>query len=156
MPFTNYGLDTLVAQEISALSECNAPDLAKYLAVADDWIHHLILNSTFRFPIETKYKPFFFGIIRRVLMALIEYQNGRTVLLSFLSGNKKNISLYFYALSYFEISVNLLYQAYEYGICTSGAIISFTELADIMEEYINIANSLSNLQLGENTASDRA
>lgn len=211
MPFTKFGLDTLVAQDISTLSQCNAPDLSRYLAEANDWIPHFILNSTFRVPIDAKYKPFFFGIIRRVLMALIEYQNGRTILLLFLSGNKEDISLYFYALSYFEISVTLLYQAYEFlgklvkaytgvetklfnkkdgsplerlnriyniskhlesstiaeghlhhvwisndGICTKENIISFTELADIMEEYINIANSLSNLQLWENAASDPA
>lgn len=95
MPFTNYGLDKFVAQEISALSECKAPDLAEHFAEVEHWIPNFILNSIFRVPIEAKYKPYIFLIIRRVQMALVEYQNGRSVLLLYLNGSKENISLYF-------------------------------------------------------------
>jgi len=198
MPFTNYGLDKFVAQEISALSECKAPDLAEHFAEVEHWIPNFILNSIFRVPIEAKYKPYIFLIIRRVQMALVEYQNGRSVLLLYLNGSKENISLYFQALSHFEIAVTLLYQAYEFlrklgetieskkmnlfnkgdgspleklnriyniskhlqastipegnlhavwisnkGICTSEVTMSFVELADILKEYIAIANSFS-------------
>ena len=199
MPFTNYALDKFFAQEISELSECNAPDLADHSAEVGDLIHNFILNSIFTSPIKTEYKPYIFGIIRRVQMALVEYQNGRTLLLLYLNESKKNTSLYFQALSHFEIAVTLLYQAYEFwkklaekiesketnlfktgdgsplqklnrlynvskhlepstipegnlhhvwisnnGICTSEVTMSFTELADLVKEYVAIANGLSN------------
>jgi hypothetical protein len=114
MPFTNYALDKFFAQEISALSECNAPDLAEHLAEVEPLIDHFILNSIFTSPIKTEEKPYIFGIIRRVQMALVEYQNGRTLLLLFLNDSKKNTSLYFQALSHFEIAVTQLYQAYDF------------------------------------------
>ncbi|MEG4200534.1 hypothetical protein [Microcoleus sp. Pol12A5] len=114
MPFTTYGLDKFFAQEISALSECNAPDLAEHFAEVEPLIDNFILNSIFTSPIKTEYKPYIFGIIRRVQMTLVEYQNGRTLILSYLNESKKNTSLYFQALSYFEIAVTLLYQAYEF------------------------------------------
>ena len=200
MPFTTYGLDKFFAQEISALSECNAPDLAEHFAEVEPLIDNFILNSIFTSPIKTQYKPYIFGIIRRVQMALVEYQNGRTLLLSYLNESKKNTSLYFQALSYFEIAVTLLYQAYEFlrklgkkiesketnlfekgdgssleklsrlyniskhlepstipegnlhhvwisnnGICASGVTMSFTELADLIKEYVALANAFSNL-----------
>jgi hypothetical protein len=199
MPFTNYALDIFFAQEISALSECNAPDLAEHFAEVEPLIDNFILNSIFTFPIKTEYKPYIFGIIRRVQMALVEYQNGRTLLLLYLNESKKNTSLYFQALSHFEIAVTLLYQAYEFwrklgkkiesketnlfekgdgssleklnrlyniskhleastipegnlhhvwisnkGICANQVTMSFTELADLVKEYVAIANAFSN------------
>ena len=199
MPFTTYGLDNFFAQEISALSECNAPDLAEHIAEVEPLIDNFILNSIFTFPIKTEYKPHIFGIIRRVQMALVEYQNGRTLLLLFLNDSKKNTSLYFQALSHFEIAVAQLYQAYEFwrklgkkiesketnlfekgdgssleklnrlyniskhlepstipegnlhhvwisnnGICASGVTMSFTELAELVKEYVALANAFSN------------
>lgn len=200
MPFTTYGLDKFFAQEISALSECNAPDLAEHFAEVEPLIDHFILNSILIFPIKTEYKPYIFGIIRRVQMALVEYQNGRTLLLLFLNESKKNTSLYFQALSHFEIAVTQLYQAYDFwrqlgkkiesketnlfekgdgsplqklnrlynvskhlepstipegnlhhvwisnnGICASEVTMSFTELADLVKEYVALAKGFSNL-----------
>jgi hypothetical protein len=199
MPFTTYGLDNFFAQEISALSECNAPDLGDHSAEVGDLIHNFILNSIFTSPIKTEEKPYIFGIIRRVQMALVEYQNGRTLLLLYLNESKKNTSLYFQALSHFEIAVTQLYQAYDFwrqlgkkresketnlfktgdgspleklnrlynvskhlepssipegnlhhvwisnnGICASEVTMSFTELADLVKEYVAVANAFSN------------
>jgi hypothetical protein len=199
MPFTTYGLDKFFAQEISALSECNAPDLGDHSAEVGDLIHNFILNSIFTSPIKTEEKPYIFGIIRRVQMALVEYQNGRTLLLLYLNESKKNTSLYFQALSHFEIAVTQLYQAYDFwrqlgkkresketnlfktgdgsplqklnrlynvskhlepstipegnlhhvwisnnGICASEVTMSFTELADLVKEYVAVANAFSN------------
>lgn len=199
MPFTNYALDNFFAQEISALSECNAPDLGDHSAEVGDLIHNFILNSIFTSPIKTEEKPYIFGIIRRVQMALVEYQNGRTLLLLYLNESKKNTSLYFQALSHFEIAVTQLYQAYDFwrqlgkkresketnllktrdgsplqklnrlynvskhlqpstipegnlhhvwisnnGICASEVTMSFTELADLVKEYVAVANAFSN------------
>ncbi|MEG4110588.1 MULTISPECIES: hypothetical protein [unclassified Microcoleus] len=199
MPFTAYGLDNFFAQEISALSECNAPDLGDHSAEVGDLIHNFILNSIFTSPIKTEEKPYIFGIIRRVQMALVEYQNGRTLLLLYLNESKKNTSLYFQALSHFEIAVTQLYQAYDFwrqlgkkresketnlfktrdgsplqklnrlynvskhlepstipegnlhhvwisnnGICASEVTMSFTELADLVQEYVAVANAFSN------------
>jgi hypothetical protein len=200
MPFTTYALDNFFAQEISALSECNAPDLAEHFAEVEPLIDNFILNSIFTFPIKTEYKPYIFGIIRRVQMALVEYQNGRTLLLLYLNDSKKNTFLYFQALSHLEIAVTQLYQAYEFwrklgkkiesketnlfekgdgssheklnrlyniskhleastipegnlrhvwisnnGICASGVRMSFTELAELVKEYVALANAFSNL-----------
>ena len=200
MPFTTYGLDKFFAQEISALSECNAPDLAEHFAEVEPLIDNFILNSIFTSPIKTQYKPYIFGIIRRVQMALVEYQNGRTLLLLYLNESKKNTSLYFQALSHFEIAVTQLYQAYDFwrqlgkkresketnlfktrdgsplqklnrlynvskhlqpstipegnlhhvwisnnGICANGVTMSFTELADLVKEYVALAKGFSNL-----------
>src|SRR4028119_1061810 len=201
MPFTTYGLDNFFAQGISELSECNAPDLAEHFAEVEPLIDHFFLNSIFTSPRPTEYKPYIFGIIRRVQMALVEYQNGRTLLLLFLNDSKKNTSLYFQGLSHFEIAVTQLYQAYDFwrklgkkiesketnlfktgdgspleklnrlnniskhletsstipegnlhhvwisnnGICASGVTMSFTELADLVKEYVvALANAFSN------------
>ena len=117
MPLTNLALDKFVVQKISELSECDAPDLAEYWSDAQHWIHHFILNSIFRFPVEPKHKHYIFVIIRRAQMALFEYQNARIILLSYLDKNdEKNIDLYFLSLSYFEIVVTFLYQAYEFSL----------------------------------------
>lgn len=197
MPFTTYALDNFFAQEISALSECNAPDLGDHSAEVGDLIHNFILSSILISPIKTEEKPYIFGIIRRVQMALVEYQNGRTLLLLYLNESKKNTSLYFQALSHFEIAVTQLYQAYDFwrklgkkiesketnlfktgdgsplqklnrlynvskhlepstipegnlhhvwisnnGICASEVTMSFTELADLVKEYVAVANAL--------------
>lgn len=197
MPFTTYALDNFFAQEISALSECNAPDLGDHSAEVGDLIHNFILSSILISPIKTEEKPYIFGIIRRVQMALVEYQNGRTLLLLYLNESKKNTSLYFQGLSHFEIAVTQLYQAYDFwrqlgkkresketnlfktgdgsplqklnrlynvskhlepstipegnlhhvwisnnGICASEVTMSFTELADLVKEYVAVANAL--------------
>jgi hypothetical protein len=126
-------------------------------------------------------------------------QNGRTLLLLYLNESKKNTSLYFQALSHFEIAVTQLYQAYDFwrqlgkkresketnlfktgdgsplqklnrlynvskhlepstipegnlhhvwisnnGICASEVTMSFTELADLVKEYVAVANAFSN------------
>jgi hypothetical protein len=66
--------------------------------------------------VKAEVKPFVFGMLRRAQMALVEYQNGRSALLDFLSGSKERVSVYFRALYHFEIVVSLLYQAYDMTI----------------------------------------
>lgn len=114
MSFTNYALDTFFAQNISELKKCEAPDLSEELVLAESWDRRFILNSIFRINIDSKFKPFMFGIIRRVHMAFFEYQDGRRALLEYLAGHRDRISVYFRALYHFELVTMLLYQAYEY------------------------------------------
>jgi hypothetical protein len=114
MSFTNYALDTFFAQHISELTKCEAPNLSEELGLAESWDRNFILNSIFRINIDSKFKPFMFGIIRRVHMAFFEYQDGRKALLEYLGGHRDRISTYFRALYHFELVTMLLYQAYEY------------------------------------------
>ncbi len=114
MSFTNHALDTYFAQQLSQLRKCEAPDLSEELGLAESWDRNFILNSIFQINIESKFKPFMFGILRRVQMVFFEYQDGRRALLEYLGGHRDRISVYFRALYHFELVTMLLYQAYEY------------------------------------------
>lgn len=113
MPLTNYALDTYIAQNLSKLTECDAPDLSKEFNQAEYWVNNFILNSIFRIQVNSDSKPFIFGILRRVQMVFVEYANGRETLFDYLAGSKERVSVYFRALYHFEIAVSLLYQSYE-------------------------------------------
>lgn len=120
MPFTNYALDTYIAQDLSRLTECNAPGLSKEFNQAEYWVNNFILNSIFHIQVNPESKPFIFSILRRVQMVFAEYANGQEALFDYLAGSKKRVSVYFRALYHFEIAVSLLYQSYEMVIKITG------------------------------------
>ena len=113
MPLTHYALDTFVAQNMSRLTECNAKLIGEVFEQSQDWMGNFVLNSIFRIPVAQEHKPFIFTFLRRAEMALLEYEQGRAALTEYVKKPSNHISLYFQALHHFEITINLLYQAYE-------------------------------------------
>jgi hypothetical protein len=114
MPWTNYVLDNFIAQDLSTLNQCTAPDLSKEFDQGEHWVSNFILNSIFpRYQLKAEAKPYAFGMLRRAQMALIEYENGRKALLEYLAGDRDRVSQYFRALYHFEITVMIVYQVHE-------------------------------------------
>jgi len=113
MPLTNYALDTYVSQNLSYLKVCEAPDLSNEFDQAEHWVNNFILNSMLSVQVKPEVKPFIFGILRRIQMALAEYGAGRSVLLEYLDGSKEKVSLYFRSLYHFEIAASLVYQSFD-------------------------------------------
>ena len=113
MPFTSYALDTFVAQDISKLKECNAKAIGESFELSQHWIGNFVLTSIVRIQVAQEYKPFIFTFLRRAEMALLEYERGRTALEEYVRKSSNHISKYFQALHHFEITITLLYQAYE-------------------------------------------
>jgi hypothetical protein len=114
MPWTSYVLDNFIAQELSTLSQCTAPDLSKEFDEGNHWVGNFILHSIFpRYELKAEAKPYAFGMLRRAQMALIEYESGRKALLEYLAGDRDRVSQYFRALYHFEITVMIVYQVHE-------------------------------------------
>jgi hypothetical protein len=93
MPFTNSALDEFFAQDLSLLTSCDAPDLSKEFDQANFWVQKFILNSIFNTNVVPKWRPHFFGILRRAQMALVEYEDGRNAPGEYLKGPKDRVSL---------------------------------------------------------------
>jgi len=107
-------LDTFVAQELSKLTSCDAPDLSDQFDRADSWISTFVLNSIFTTSFRADWKPNFFGILRRAQTAIDEYERGRSTLIDYLGGPSDRFARYFRALNHLEIAVAQTYQAYEF------------------------------------------
>jgi hypothetical protein len=110
---SNYSLDTFVAQELSQLTECNAPDLSKEFEQAEHWITNFIMNSMFSFNVDQLTRSYIFMIVRRAQMGIAEYNLGRLLLLDYTAGPPEQVSLYFRSLFHFENAAALFYQSYD-------------------------------------------
>lgn len=114
MGITNAALDLFVAQDLSKLDRCDAPDLSQHFDQVEHWISNFIFSSIFVANVRAEVKPHLFGILHRAQMSLIEYESGRTALLNFLEAPKERIPSYFRALYHFQAAVALTYQAYDF------------------------------------------
>jgi hypothetical protein len=110
---TNFALDRFVAQELSQLTECNALDLSAKFNHAEQWITRFITISMQTPNLDQNKRQYGFLIIKRASMALEEYNLGRAALLDYTQGEPEKVTLYFRALSHFEIAASLLYQTYD-------------------------------------------
>jgi hypothetical protein len=45
VPFTNYGLDKLVSQQLSKLSKCGAPEVTGSFPESNHWVSNFVLDS---------------------------------------------------------------------------------------------------------------
>jgi hypothetical protein len=113
MPFTNEALDKYVAQGMSQLTACDAPDLSTSFKERQHWIHNFILNSMFRASVKPSAKPLIFSILRRAQMSIAEYEAGRLALKQYIDGHRERWSVYFDALYRFELAIALACQGYE-------------------------------------------
>lgn len=113
MPFTNEALEKYIAQGMSQLAACDAPDLSTSFKERQHWIHNFILNSMFRAAVKSHAKPFVFSILRRAQMSIAEYEAGRLALKDYIDGDRDRWSVYFNALYRFELAITLACQGYE-------------------------------------------
>jgi hypothetical protein len=113
MPLTNYALDKFVSQQLSQLTECNAPDISGHYSQAKYWVSNFVLNSIFGGSASKEERTFTFFFLRRVEAAFTEYGYARQALIEFASASAKQPSLYFRALHHFEMTIAMLWQAYD-------------------------------------------
>lgn len=108
MPWSSYALDTFMAPKLSQLSSCGAPELA----TSNTQIAPFLLNSILGVKLPEPFHRLAFNFIRRVDQASHEYAQGRDYLLKYLQTQEPlPISLYFQALTHFEQTLAMLYQA---------------------------------------------
>jgi|ERR1051326_695679 hypothetical protein len=113
MPLTNYALDKFVSQQLSQLTECNAPNVTERYSQAKYWVSNFVLNSIFGGSVSEEGRTFTFFFLRRAEAAFTEYEYARQALTEFVSAPSKKPSLYFRALHHFEMTIAMLWQAYD-------------------------------------------
>jgi hypothetical protein len=115
MPFSHYGLDHLVSQDLSQLSRCTAPEVTSSFPEASFWVSNFALNSAFGSPVGNEVKRFAFAFLRRAEAAFVEYERARATLGEYVQTRPRKPSLYFRVLHHFEITIMMLYQAFDFG-----------------------------------------
>lgn len=113
MPFTKFALNKYFSQEISQLTECNAPSIVKLFSQSENWVANFFLNSVFGSSIDQNQRAFGFGFLRRAETAFLEYEMARNFLIDFINNSPNKPSLYLKSLTHFEISISMVYQAYQ-------------------------------------------
>ena len=114
MPLTNYALDKFVSQQLSQLTQCNAPDVTERYQQAKFWVSNFVLNSIFGGSVSQEGRTIAFFFLRRAEAAFTEYEYARHALIEFASATSKKPSLYFRALHHFEMTIAMLWQAYDF------------------------------------------
>src|SRR5215203_6662110 len=114
MPFSNYGLDHLISQELSKLSRCEAPEVTSTFPESKHWVSNFALNSSLCFEVTPEMKGFRFAFLRRAEAAFIEYEYAREALSEYVANRPRKPSLYFRTLHHFEMTLALLWQAYDF------------------------------------------
>ena len=115
MPFSNYGLDHLISQELSKLSRCEAPEVTSNFPESKHWVSNFALNSFLGFEVTPDLKRFRFTFLRRAEAAFIEYEYAREALSEYVANRPRKPSLYFRALHHFEMTIAMLWQAYNFA-----------------------------------------
>ena len=115
MPFSHYGLDHLVSQDLSKLSRCTAPEVTSSFPEARFWVSDFVLNSAFGSPVRPEAKRFAFAFLRRAEAAFVEYEHARAALGEYVQTRPRKASLYFRVLHHLEMTVTMLYQAFDFG-----------------------------------------
>jgi hypothetical protein len=113
MPLTNYVLDKFVSQQLSQLNECNASNVTERYSQAKHWVSNFVLNSIFGGPVSKEGRSFTFFFLRRAEAAFTEYEYARQALIEFVSAPSKKPFFYFQALHHFEMTITMLWQAYD-------------------------------------------
>jgi len=113
MPFTNYALDNFVSQQLSQLTQFNAPEVSNRYPQRKFWVSNFSLNSIFGGTVSKESKTFSFFFLRRSEAAFTEYEYACQALKEFVNTTPKSPSLYFRALHHFEMVVSMLSQAYD-------------------------------------------
>jgi hypothetical protein len=115
MPFSNHGLDHLISQELSKLSRCDAPEVMSTFPESKHWVSNFALNSFLGFEVTPEMKGFRFTFLRRAEAAFIEYEYAREALSEYVANRPRKPSLYFRALHHFEMTLAMLWQAYDFA-----------------------------------------
>lgn len=116
MPVSNYFLDKFVSYELSKLTECNAREVSNRFSQSEFWITNFVLNSVFGHQVNESGRRFAFAFLRRAEYAFTEYEYARKALKGFVEAPTERVSLYFKALSHFEMAISMLWQAYSFII----------------------------------------
>lgn len=113
VPFTLEAVGEYVLARIGQVAMCGAQDVIREFPNCGKWVSSLGLLIIFSDLPLPEHRPFALQLIRRVEMALREYETGRAALLDLVDGDRGRWSPYFRALSHFEAAVSQLYQAYD-------------------------------------------
>lgn len=113
MPLTKYSLDNFVSQQLSQLTECNAPDVVRQFKESNFWISNFILNSILRYQVDQRLRTFAYSYLRKAEAAFFEYDLARNSLFEFVNNSTKKPSAYFKSLTHFEFALSMLCQSYQ-------------------------------------------
>jgi hypothetical protein len=108
MPLSNDALDTYVAQEMSALTECSAEPLGPEFPDADHWFSQFTLTRIFKTEFSRETVTSTFAVMRRAYSAMRSFDDGIAGVKAFISDRK--IGAYFQALGAFEACLSSVYQ----------------------------------------------
>jgi len=114
MPFTKHSIELFISAKITEITECRMADLYAEFPDARNWVSAFGLRVIFNNQPPEKMRPLALLFIRRVEMALSEYSAAREQLRDLISGTPR-WSPYYRALHHVEVSVALLYQAYDFS-----------------------------------------
>jgi hypothetical protein len=139
---SKYLLDNFFSQEISQLTECNAPEVANHFSQAEHWVGNFFLNSVLGCSIDQKARAFGFGFLRRAETAFVEYEIARKSLNDFVNSNGEKPFFYLKSLTHFEITVTMLYQSYQLFIRLSYEKLFEKNDGSVLERLNKIYNQI--------------
>jgi len=113
---TDHALDAFIAPELSSLGQPQLPSLDTLNEEARTWLQDFLLNHLLRFAPEPRDRQFRFGLVRRAISAIGEYELGRAALTDYLRQPLRQlVGPYFHALRHLEAAVAGAYQAVALG-----------------------------------------
>lgn len=113
---TNFFLDKSVANKLSSLTSCGAPELKPHA----NWLGAFILQELIGITYAPSTRAYLFNYLRRTIGAHSTYQSARSALIRHLNSPRNHTSAYFESLLYFEVCVSQYYQGYEFLMAMSG------------------------------------
>jgi hypothetical protein len=113
MHLSNYALDKFVSQQLSQLTQCNASKVEERYPQTKYWVSNFVLNSILGSSVSKEGRIFTFFFLRRAEAAFTEYEYARQTLIEYISTSSKMPSYYFRALHHFEMTITMLWQAYD-------------------------------------------
>jgi hypothetical protein len=108
MPRSNFGLDTFVAQKLSALTAPTATSVAEEFSGLDTWLPTFVLKTIFHLHLPQDRAALAFTVLRRTQAAIEDYDDACAAL-RLVVGRQRTVSQYFRALRKFEGAVAMLY-----------------------------------------------
>ena len=114
MPLSNYSLDQFVSSQLSELTECHTISVSERFPQSAFWVSNFTLNSIIGNPIKEHRRTLSFFFLRRAEAAFTEYERACQALHAFVNAPSKQPSVYFQALHHFEMTIAMVWQAFDF------------------------------------------
>jgi len=145
-PLTKLVFDKFISQGLSALTECNMPDVAGAHPSCQHWITDFILALAFVAELSDKNRAEYFAILRKAEIAYFEWNNAASALRQYLDPPKK-VSRYFESLHHMEACISALSQAFNYIAAHTNARLYEADDGSPLQRLATIYNVSKHLEL---------